>query len=835
MGGEIAFLFPLENGLHARPAGALVEETGKFACRIRFENKRSGVAADARSILELMATDTRCGDPCLLAMDGADAPRAETHLAAWITQTLARLDDELMPPAMTENHLPAPLRRSGQRALAGIPASPGTARAPVFHLGVPVWPEEAPESGRFDAADEEQLLMECLRRLDDALVERIRGVGTGAARGILSAHRCLLADPVFLDRIQQTLHHRKCSAARAVRRIALDWEASLQQSQNPLLRERALDVRDVAGQLVGLLGGAGPLLPALTQGPVVVVAETMTPAEVLSLDRAFCAGIALEKSGAHSHAAILARSFGIPCATGFGAELRSLSEGAEVILDGTRGLLIIGPTDLSRRWYALDERKTRTVTTRRDVLKNEPGRTLDGVRIEILSNAGSVEEVEAGVDAGAEGVGLFRTEFLFFEGDEPPGEERQVGLYQRAVRAGGDRPIIFRTADIGGDKPLPWLHLAHEENPQLGRRGVRLYAGQEDLLRKQLRAILRAAVEGDVCLMIPMVSSLSEIRRVREILREERANLKAAGVPAGEAELGIMIEIPSASMHAQALAAEAEFFSVGTNDLLQYFTAADRGNPAVAGQYDSLHPAFLRLLRMAVDGAHRAGRRIGICGEMAGETVLLPILIGIGFDSLSMAPARVPAVKEELRALDASACRRLYDEAAACAASEDVKSLLRAFRLKACGGEITGPELVIIGSEAISREEAIKELVDALDLGGRLDDADAVEAAAWAREDIHSTAIGFGVALPHAKSAAVRSACVACARLRRGVDWGAADGVLVDLVVMIIVPTEGGRDNLKFLAQLSRRMVHEDFRARLRAASSPAEISAILSEALQAV
>lgn len=616
---EVVFPFPLENGLHARPAGALTEEVARFDCRIRFKNGRTGASVNARSILELMGTDTRPGDPCRLVMEGPDAPSALKHFQAWLAGPFTRLDDDLKPPPAGERRLPAPLRRSGERVLAGTPASEGTALAPLFHLGVPEWPKETSESGPFNGAEEERRLEEARRRLDLELTRQVDGAERDAQRGILAAHRSILSDPVFLEKISQVLRREACSAARAVRRAALEAEASLQNSENPLLRERALDVRDVAGRLVALLGGAPPALPSLPPHPVIAVVGALTPAGFLFLDRGRLAGIALETGGAASHTAILARSFGIPCAAGLGREVRSLPGDLEAILDGTRGLLVPEPSNVSRRWYASEARKAWAVTERRATRMEEPGRTRDGARIGVLANAGLVEEALAGFTMGAEGIGLFRTEFLFLEGGEPPSEDHQFEVYERVMRAAGKREVVFRTADLGGDKPPRWLHLLHEDNPQLGCRGVRLYPLNEELLRVQVRAILRAARLGRARLMIPMVSSIEEVRWVRRVVGEERERLAARSVATGEAPLGIMVEVPSAAMQAEALAAEADFFSVGTNDLLQYFTAADRGNPAVGSLYSPLHPAFLRLLRITVDEARSVRRRITICGEAAGD------------------------------------------------------------------------------------------------------------------------------------------------------------------------------------------------------------------------
>jgi phosphoenolpyruvate-protein phosphotransferase len=540
--------------------------------------------------------------------------------------------------------------------------------------------------------------------------------------------------------------------------------------------------------------------------------------------------------GAASHAAILARSLAVPVVSALTAAGMGIIAGEELIVDGTRGLVFRKPGSALKRYYRLEGRTLRLMAQKLSRRQQEPAQTADGRRLEIAANIGSPAELKAAWQSGAEGIGLFRSEMLFLEHETPPGEDEQFIAYRAAARSAKGRPVIIRTLDIGGDKPLPYLALPREENPFLGYRAVRFYAEQQDLIKCQLRAILRAARYGRLKVMVPMVTRLEEIRLVRRLLHEAATELRARKIAhRPDIELGVMVETPAAALFIRQLGREADFFSIGSNDLLQFFLAVDRGNPRLGKLYDPLHPAFLNLLAQAVAQARAAKRWLGICGEMAGNPEFLPLLVGLGFDELSLAAGMIPQLKARLRQLDAAACRSLLQDAMECSDAAEVAERLRLFNGMGLDVPVSAEELICLDSESRTRSEAIKELCDLLELSGRLQDNHALEEVIWQREEVYATDLGFGFAIPHGKSPSVRAASVAFLRPRRPIRWGGSGNPPVRAVLLIAIPAGNSeQEHLKLIARLSRRLVHEDFRKTLLQATDPDSVLAILRDCITA-
>lgn len=832
----IAFVFPLAAGLHARPASLLRDASRPFAARVVFHNLRRRRRADAASVLELVASATVQGDPCRLEISGPGQQEAAAALRAFVERELPRADDGTPPPPQAsgqEAWLPPGLaadrglRHSGQALAPGV----GRGRLQAARGGRRLPRRFA--CGRREPAAEKRRFAEACDQAAAELDELARAAA-GLPAAILRAQAAILADPGFAGRIARLIAKEGLSAGAAIEKTAARHAAVLRRAPSAYLRERAADLRAVSVLLAEkLYGRLRPALAAPGRGPVVLAAPWLTPAELLQLDRRRVRGLVLGETGPTSHVAILARSLAIPAVSLPAARLASLPPGCAAIVDGGRGLVLANPGPAWRRILALEEDHRRRLAGRRARLAAREGRTRDDARVEVAANIGSTAELAAAWRQGAEGIGLFRSEFLFLDRDAPPGEQEQFRAYARAARSARGRPVILRTLDVGGDKPLPYLPLARGENPFLGRRAVRFYGEHAGLIGCQLRAALRAARFGHLKLMVPMVASADEVRLVRRLLAEAAAELRRRRIAHSDrVELGIMVETPAAALALDLLAVEADFFSVGSNDLLQYAMAADRGDRSLAALHDPLQPAFLRLLRQAACLARRSGRWLGLCGEMAGRAELLPLLVGIGFAELSMAPARIPAVKERLAQLERGECRSLLAAALRCPDAGGVAALLAGFHSRqAARLPVCGPDLIRLGSPCRSATEAVRELCLLLELSGRTGDAGAIEQAVWRREETCATDLGLGFALPHAKSPAARAASVAFLRPRRPFRWGAAKSP-VRGVLLIAVPENGGQEHLRLIARLARRLMDEEFRAALLGARDEAAALAALSAGL---
>jgi phosphocarrier protein FPr/phosphocarrier protein len=438
------------------------------------------------------------------------------------------------------------------------------------------------------------------------------------------------------------------------------------------LRERADDLIDIERQVLRALSGeAGPPCVDLPE-EAILLAEDLLPSDFAALDTAKLAGLCTARGGPTSHLAILAASRGVPALVAAGRRVLDVADGAPVVLDADAGVLHLDPLperiEAARR--RLEAHHTAAEQARK--LAAEPCRMADGLRIEVFANVGSETDARAASAQGAEGCGLLRTEFLFLDRQAAPDEDEQLQAYQAVADALAGRPVIVRTLDVGADKPAPYLNLPHEENPALGLRGVRVSLAHPELLRTQLRAVLRVQPAGQCRIMLPMVSSVEEVRAVRAVL-----DPLARELGAGEVQLGIMVETPAAALLAERLAAEADFFSIGSNDLSQYTLAIDRGDPRLAGQADAMHPAVLRLIGLAAEGAASCGRPVGVCGGLASDPLTAPVLIGLGVTELSATPRLVPQIKARVRGLTLDVCRELAQAALGQETAAAVRRLVR--------------------------------------------------------------------------------------------------------------------------------------------------------------
>ena len=647
-GLERRFVLTNRLGLHLRPAGKLVAAAA--VADVDVSNATTGAGPVSATSLIGLSELARHGEEILVRARGANAEQALDAIQALADDNWGDDDgaEEAEEPA-AEPAAPTPAE-PGQ-PLRGLPVAPGIAIGPAQRLGAPEPTVSDAPAG--DPADERRAL-DAAREAARADVRAARAaVAAGAGEteaAIFDAHLLLLDDDALLDPARRAIDAEGRNAGQAWDAAVRAAAGAYEGAESAYMRERAADVLDVGRRVLGHLTGAGPVAPTLERAGV-LVAEDLTPGQTATLDRDLVRGLATARGSATSHAAILARAFGIPAVVGLGPTLLETADGTRLVLDGDAGTVLVDPdaeavADAERRRdeerRVADERRERAAA---------PAHTRDGRRIEVAANLGAVAEAGPAVAQGAEGVGLLRTEFLFLGREDAPDEEEQVAALGAVADALDGRPLVIRTLDVGADKPLPFLAQDPEANPFLGRRGIRLALARPDIFRPQLRAILRVAAEHDnVKVMFPMVAALGELRAARALLDEERA---ALGVDP-PLEVGIMVEVPAVAVAAERFARESDFFSIGTNDLAQYTLAAERGNEHVAALATGPVPALLALVDAVVRGARVHDRWVGVCGELAGDPLAAALLVGLGVTELSMAPPRIPDVKEALRGIDAA-------------------------------------------------------------------------------------------------------------------------------------------------------------------------------------
>jgi fructose-specific PTS system IIA-like component len=795
---------------------------------VTFLNRASGASASARSVLALVATRTGHWEPCVLHVQGEDEAAAADALRLFVEKELPGLDEAPTARIPTGGPLPRALAVTGARVHRGTPASGGVFRGRA--VVVAARPRGTVEERAGTVEEELERLDAAFARAADSLRARRESAEYETERAILGAHLSIAEDPGLRTRAAAAVS-AGAGAAAAVFSAAEHFAEVFRASGSALLAERALDIHDVAEAVVHALAGDAPPEPPVVLGDdSVVVAARLGPAQLLALPRARVKGLVLAEGGTLSHTVVLARAFGVPCVTGVEGIERVLATGDEVIVDGERGLVVVAPKEAVARFYE-GQREVLAVAARRlERFRTARGVAADGRRIEVGANVGTVEEAISAFENGAEGIGLFRTELMFLDRDEPPTEEEQYAILAETARLAAGRPVIVRTLDVGADKPLSWMRLPPERNPALGYRAIRMYAEHAELVERQLRAILRAAALGPVKVMFPMVGTPEEARELQALVEKVKARLAAEKVAHDPAiEVGVMLEIPSAVLSVRAIAREVDFFSVGSNDLAQYLFAVDREDTRLAHLGSPFHPAFLKLLSDAVEGAHAAGRWIGLCGELGARPLAAPLLLGLGFDEVSVSPPRVLLAKAAFRRTTTRGGRALLVDALSKATAGEVEALL-VERVPATRALVDAMTVRVV-SRSRSREEAIRELADMLQLTGRVDDADRVEDAIQAREETASTAVGFGIAIPHCVSPHVRADSIAAVRLSPPVTWDPG-GEAVGMAILIAVrPGAAGARHLRTIAALSRMLCDDGFRERLLAAPDDAAAAELLSGA----
>jgi len=652
------------------------------------------------------------------------------------------------------------------------------------------------------------------------------------ASAILEAHRSLATDTSLRQHLLSGVN-RGLSCAQAIIATANHFCDTFSRSSSTYLQERVLDVRDVCYQLLQHIYGEArfPSPGQLTQ-PSVCLADDLTPGQFLELDKTLLKGLLLKSGGTTSHTVILARSFNIPTLVGVDNESLLQWRNQSVFIDGNAGAVVVDASDAVARYYRQEARVQQALREQQGIWLDREARTADGLRVEIAANIAHAVEAQAAFENGAEGVGLFRTEMLYMDRSSAPGENELYNIFCQALESANGRSIIVRTMDIGGDKPVEYLKIPAENNPFLGYRAVRIYEEYAVLFTTQLRAILRASAHGSLKIMIPMISSMEEILWVKEKLAEAKQQLRAEHIPFDEKiPLGIMLEVPSVMFIIDQCCEEIDFFSIGSNDLTQYLLAVDRDNAKVTRHYNSLNPAFLRALDYAVQAVHRQGKWIGLCGELGAKGSVLPLLVGLGLDELSMGSPAIPATKARLAQLDSRACRQLLNQAMACRTSLEVEHLLAQFRMNQQDTPLVTPRCISLDNDWNSKEEVMKGMTDNLLLAGRCRYPRKLEADLWAREAVFSTGLGFSFAIPHSKSEHIEQSTISVARLKAPVMWGDEEAQFI--IMLTLNKHAAGDQHMRIFSRLARRIMHEDFRNALVNASSGEAIASLLQHELE--
>ena len=562
--------------------------------------------------------------------------------------------------------------------IKGIAASNGIAIAKAYKL---VMPDLTVEKVTVEDVEKE------IKAYEDAMdhtAKELEVIKEAASKNlsaeeaaVFDAHALVLSDPELKTQVEDKIRNEKCNAAAALDEVAAMFISMFESMGDEYFRERAADIKDVSRRLLANLLGKPLPNPALIDEEVVIIADDLTPSDTAQLNKNLVRGFATNIGGRTSHSAIMARSLEIPAVVACKTITEEVKDGDMIALDGIEGVVMINPDEETIKEYATKRDEYKAYREELKKLVNEKTVSTDGHHVELVANIGSPKDLEGVKENGGEGVGLFRTEFLYMESAELPSEDKQYEVYKEILEGMAGKPVVVRTLDIGGDKEIEAIYLPKEMNPFLGVRAIRLCFQREDIFRTQLRALLRASVHGDLRIMFPMIAALGEFRKAKGILMEEKEKLIAEGVEVSDTiQVGIMIEIPAATVLADQFAKEVDFFSIGTNDLIQYTFAADRMSSGVSYLYQPFNPSILRLVKHVIDSAHKEGKWAGMCGEMAGEPLAAPLLLGLGLDEFSMSATSILAQRKLIRGLSQAEMAELANKAINCGTMEEVVALV---------------------------------------------------------------------------------------------------------------------------------------------------------------
>lgn len=831
---SFSFSCELPNGVHARPASHVEAVCNGFDSSITWQNQRTGMSGNAKSVLSLISTDTLLGDECLITIEGQDEDSALTQLKQFITNEFPHCDAPLATTTQEDENL-APLPRNFSNLnvahIRGRSVSEGFGQGVLMAMGAINFDALTDLPPAKSLNEERSQLNSGLEAVVKSLTIQLNS-SEHTEGEVLKAHLSIAKDEEFREAITSNLVEGR-SSADAIIATAKHFGEVMKNSSSAYMRERELDIRDVCYQLLQSIYGDERFgsQNKLTQ-PTVCLADDLTPSQFLELDKSLLKGLILSHGGSTSHTVILARSFAIPTIVGVeGSRLTDLLD-EEVIVDGTLGIVVTEIAESVERYYVQESKVKEIVSSRQAQFRDVAAQTSDGKGLEVAANIAHSVEANAAFANGAEAVGLFRTEMLYMDRTCAPDEDELYNTFCQACDAANGKSIIIRTIDIGGDKPVDYLNIPAENNPFLGYRAVRIYPEFIEMFKTQLRAILRASAHGNLKIMIPMISSLEEILWVKDILAEVRQELRKEALPFAEkVPLGIMLEVPSVAFIIDQCCEEIDFFSIGSNDLTQYLMAVDRDNAKVAASYNSLNPAFLRTLDHVVREVHRHGKWIGLCGELGAKGSVLPLLVGLGLDEISMSSPSIAATKERIAKLDSRECRQLLNKAMQCRTIQEVEHVLAQFRMTQSEAPMVSTDCISLDRDLRNKEEVIKTLSDNLFLTGRCRYPNKLADDLWAREDVFSTGLGFGFAIPHTKSEHIEQSAISVCRLAKSIEWGDEEAQFI--IMLTLNKHAAGDQHMKIFSKLARKIMHADFRDQLMTAETSYQIEALLKQELE--
>ena len=819
---EYRFSCPTPNGIHARPATKMEQIASGFSSEITIENLQNGKTANVRSILSLIAADIKADDDCVITFSGDDSAKAKKVFSEFIDIELPAIDDKPIAENAdnAESYISPVLEQAGTEIIAAKPVTTGFGKGKVVHIDSIKLPDSILNSSPGDTATELDTVNDAFDTIRKTLNSKLsKNSLSPVEKEIIQAHLSILNDIELKNKILSLIQLNNHCSGKAILEAFDFYCHLLGNAQSQLIRERIADLHDVRNQLIVAIYGSIANTEFKLNGPSICIADSLSPSEFISLDKNHLKGLILKEVGSTSHTVILARSCNTPIITDVQTPNLHLPEGQEIIIDSNYGLLIPEINEQVNRFYDRELKKSSIYQCTMAEKCNTPTTTKNGLQFKVMANIAMALEVESAINSGADGIGLFRTEMMLLGRDNAPNEQEMFEEYSKAAQLAQQKPVTIRTFDIGGDKKIDFIPIDQETNPTLGFRGVRIYSKYQDLIKSQLKAILRASAFGNIQIAVPMIASREEIIFIKELLDSVREQLDTESAQYDkEIKLGIMIEVPSAAYSIPQISDIIDFINIGTNDLKQYFFAVDRENQQVSTLFPDHSPAFLSIIDKIVSDAHDNDLKVCICGEIAGNSDYLPFLIGTNIDSISVSIPYVSKIKAGCSKHDSIQCRSILKRAAGCDSAQSAYDILDNYYQDSVDTSIIEADLIDLHTDCNNKEEVIKYITDVLYLNQRANNYVELEKDFWEREKVYSTGLGHGFAIPHCKTSHISQNSICVFRLKKPIEWQSIDNQPVSVIIAMSIRDKinAGNTHITIFSKLARNIMHEDFREQIK-------------------
>jgi multiphosphoryl transfer protein len=829
MSTNLTLTCKFRNGIHARPASFLAEFNQTLSSDIQISNKKNNNFYNGKSAISIVSSNILYNEDFVLTIDGEKENDEVKKLEKYIEGDWLLCDEDKYQASaiITDGYIPKIFSDSLQQYIQGKPVVNGIACAQLLNVPKFTLTKDYLKSVKKGTIDEERRKFDLAREYAISKLKENLNKSDNNERDLIKFQIQFVGDEEFRVKTYSFIH-AGYSAIESINSVVNYYSSQFRESQSEYIKQRDIDIIDIGYNLMTHIDkDILPLFRAKIEKECILACDTLTPSQFIALDKSLIKGLIISHVGETSHTVILAKAYGIPTLINVDYTMLQSLFGSEVILDAHLGLCVFSLSDRVQHYYSTEQLTYKKIHQLNEYYIHGEVFTSDQVRVEVAANIINEEECENAFKNGAESIGLFRTEMMYIDSDSCPDKIEIAAQIKSVLSHAVGKSIIIRTLDIGGDKPAKYINFNRESNPFLGYRGIRIYKDNYEIFHDLISSIISENKDNNIKIMVPMVSCLEEVIWFRESVDKIKSELKIFT----NIELGIMIEVPSITYNLEACCEYVDFFSIGSNDLMQYFMAADRENNSVKNLYNKYNPSFIRLVNNIIKTVKSKGKWIGICGELASDQNFIKLLIGMGIDELSMGVSMIPTSRRTIFGLNAEKCTKLVSDILPINLSDDVEFMVSNVSCEQIEHKIISQDNIFTDVSFIDKDDAIKYMVDNLYINNFIKNKYLVESDIWNRESTYSTDIGFGFAIPHAKSKNIDKTAISVCKLKSPIIWGKQE---VNFIIMLTIQEGNSNDNqhMKIFSLLARKIMNSEFREYLLACQTSAEITSLMADSL---